>query len=102
MTGDQAQARQGGGAWEDIDDFTGLFAPGGDFLAYTRAAEDVVRHAPETRTTPLGSVDVTRYTFDIDGRSFAIQMREQMRDQAMREGLPASVSAWNCPASMPR
>ncbi|MDX1417341.1 MAG: hypothetical protein R3293_24255, partial [Candidatus Promineifilaceae bacterium] len=76
------------GAWEKIDDFTGLFAPGGDFLTYTRAAENVVRHAPETRSTAIGEISFTRYTFDINGRRYAEQMRGQLKDQAVREGLP--------------
>ncbi|MEZ4560619.1 MAG: hypothetical protein R2854_29995 [Caldilineaceae bacterium] len=50
------RARQGSGAWEEIDDFTGLFAPGGDFMAYTRAATDVVQHPPALRSTPLGEI----------------------------------------------
>ena len=92
IEGDQARARQGNGAWEEIDNFSGLFAPGGDFLAYTQAAQNVVRHAPELRATPLGDVRITRYTFDIDGRQFAIRMRKEMREQTVREGLPANVS----------
>ncbi|MCB0049066.1 MAG: hypothetical protein KDE24_05905, partial [Caldilinea sp.] len=92
IEGDQARARQGNGAWEEIDDFTGLFAPGGDFLAYTQAAQNVVRHAPEVRSTPLGEISITRYTFDIDGRKLAIHMRAEMSEEAMREGLPANAS----------
>ncbi|MFZ0548351.1 MAG: hypothetical protein WAM60_23085, partial [Candidatus Promineifilaceae bacterium] len=49
-----AYARQGTGEWEPIDDFSGLFAPGGDFLAYLSAADNVVSYAPEIKTTPLG------------------------------------------------
>ncbi|MDX1417512.1 MAG: hypothetical protein R3293_25125, partial [Candidatus Promineifilaceae bacterium] len=88
VEGQTAMARQGAGDWEEIDDFTGLFAPEGDFLTYTRAAENVVRHAPETRSTALGEISFTRYTFDINGRRYAEYMRGQLKDQAVREGLP--------------
>ncbi|MCB0111651.1 MAG: hypothetical protein KDE53_37265, partial [Caldilineaceae bacterium] len=74
VEGDSAQARQGNGAWEEIDNFIGLFAPGGDFTTYLGAATNVARQAPEMRTTPLGAVRFTRYTFDIDGRAHARRM----------------------------
>ncbi len=51
VDGDQADARTQHGEWEAIDNFTGLFAPSGDFLAYTQSADNVVRHAPELRNT---------------------------------------------------
>ncbi len=86
-----AQARKGNGAWEEIEDFTGLFAPGGDFMAYTRAAENVITHPPEVRSTLLGDIEVIRYTFDINGYKFATQMRSRMTEQANREGLPPGV-----------
>ncbi len=91
VEGAQAQARRAGGEWEAIEDFTGLFAPGGDFLAYTQAATNVVRHAPETRATALGDVVVTRYSFAIDGRHFARSLHGQLTGQAVAEGLPAAV-----------
>ncbi|MCB0086451.1 MAG: hypothetical protein KDE54_00930 [Caldilineaceae bacterium] len=91
VDGQTAMMRQGNGPWEEVDDFSGLFAPGGDFLGYTRAADNVVRHAPETVSTALGNVAITRYTFHINGRAFALQMQEQMRAQATRNGLPANV-----------
>ncbi|MCB0157620.1 MAG: thrombospondin type 3 repeat-containing protein, partial [Caldilineaceae bacterium] len=89
IDGDTARARQGSGPWEEIDDFTGLFAPGGDFMAYTRAATDVVQHPPTLRSTPLGDIMVTRYTFAIDGRRYAAQMLATMQAQAIAEGLPS-------------
>ncbi len=91
VDGQTAQARKGGGAWEEIDDFSGLFAPNGDFMAYTRAAKNVVAHEPEVLNTIVGQILVTRYTFDIDGYEYAQQMRGQLREQAVRDGLPPGV-----------
>ncbi|MEZ4664137.1 MAG: hypothetical protein R2911_41940 [Caldilineaceae bacterium] len=90
VDGQTAVMRQGNGPWQEVDDFSGLFAPDGDFLGYTRAATNVVRHAPEVVATALGNVKITRYTFDVDGRAFALQMHAQMRAQAIRNGLPAT------------
>ena len=54
VTGDTAEARQQNGDGEEIDNFTGLFAPGGDFVAYTRAAENIVNHGIDRRSTASG------------------------------------------------
>ena len=91
VTGDTALARRGDGAWEEIDGFSGLFAPGGDLMAYMRAADNVVNQGTEVRTTPRGEIEITRFTFDIDGRQFAANMRKQMMEQAVARGLPAGV-----------
>ncbi|MCB0086349.1 MAG: hypothetical protein KDE54_00420 [Caldilineaceae bacterium] len=91
IEGTTAQMRQGNGPWQEIDDFSNIFAPGGDFLSYTQFAKNAVRHGPERLETVAGPVEVTRYTFDIDGRAYALQMHAQMRQQALREGLPANV-----------
>ena len=69
VKGDTATARQGAGQWEEIEGFTGLFAPGGDLMAYTQAAKNVIAHGTTVRETPMGELAVTRYTFDIDGRA---------------------------------
>jgi len=51
VEGNQAYSRQGDQPWEAIEDFTGLFAPGGDFMAYLAAAENVRILEPETRNS---------------------------------------------------
>ncbi len=91
IDGDEAVARKGNGAWEEVEDFTGLFAPGGDFMAYVRAAENVVNHGAEIRSTVAGDIPVTLYTFDIDGRTIAEAMRAQLMEQARADGLPTNV-----------
>ncbi len=91
ITGDTAEARQGNGPWQEIENFTGLFAPGGDFLTYTRTAKNVINHGMELRSTVAGEFLVTRYTFDIDGRRMAERVRAQMTEQAIAGGLPATI-----------
>ncbi|MCB0072097.1 MAG: hypothetical protein KDE20_11590, partial [Caldilineaceae bacterium] len=93
VKGDTATARQGAGQWEEIEGFTGLFAPGGDLMAYTQAAKNVIAHGTTVRETPMGELAVTRYTFDIDGRQLAIYLHDQLIKQAVVDGLPASVQA---------
>ncbi|MCP4167230.1 MAG: hypothetical protein GY759_15275 [Chloroflexi bacterium] len=84
----RSYTRQGGGHWEETEDFTTMVAPGGDFMGYVQAAENVVRHEPEWRATIGEDYLVTRYTFDINGRKFAEYVREQMQQQ---EGLPPGI-----------
>ena len=38
---DRAYARRGAQDWQEINDFTGVFAPQGDFMAFLAAARDV-------------------------------------------------------------
>ncbi len=81
-----AHARQGAQPWAPIDDFSGMFAPGGDFMAYLAAADNVVRGDPERRSTALGEISFVRYSFDVNGRRFAEYMREQMTQQLTATG----------------
>ncbi len=84
----RAYAQQGAGDWQEIDDFTGLFAPEGDALAYLAAARDVVSQGRQTRA----GITFSRYTFRIDGRSFAALIRDQMERQLSEKGeLPPGV-----------
>ena len=41
IEGDQAYGRQMGGAWQQVDDFSGAFAPDSDLLAYLAGAKNV-------------------------------------------------------------
>lgn len=89
VDGDRAMARRPGGAWEETDDLAGAFAPQGDFLAYAAAAKDVQAQGSEQR----GGITFTRYTFRVDGPSFAAYLRAKMEQQLRAEGeLPPGVS----------
>jgi hypothetical protein len=88
--GNQAWARRGEGEWTEIRNFTGGYAPNGDFLAIVAAAENVrmeTRELPE----PTGGT-FTVFTFDVSGASYAEQMRIQMEKELRAAGqLPAGV-----------
>lgn len=82
-------ARQGGSAWEEVNDFTGLFAPAGDFLSYLAGVRNIQDAGSEARA----GVRFTRYTFDLNGPVFAEYMREQLQQQMAAEGkLPPGLS----------
>ncbi len=85
----QTMVRQGTGPWEAVDDFSGLFAFGGDFLSYLSAMREVARHEPETRA----GITFTRYTFELDWPALAVYMRDQMEDQLRQRGeLPLGIN----------
>ncbi len=102
VEGDRAFARQGAEPWQEVNDFTGLFAPEGDFLAYLAAARDAINQGTETRTLPprvggdrggAGEVTFTRYTFEINGPGFAAYLRDQLQQHLTETGeLPPGVS----------
>lgn len=88
----KASARQGTQPWQEINDFTSLFAPEGDFMAYLAAARDIADLGPENRAAGGLSITFTRYTFRIDGRSYAAYLRDQMEKQLASTGeLPPGV-----------
>jgi len=91
VAGDDVQARQGErGDWQTLEDFGGLFAPEGDFMAYLVAARDV-----QSETAADGRV---RYTFTVDGPRFAAYLREQLREQMAAAGELVP----NMPLELPR
>ncbi len=110
VDGDRAFTRRATGDWQEINDFTGAFAPQGDFLAYLAAAKDVVAHDTETRRLPSpsgrgdglprvlggggeGELTFTRYTFTIDSPRFAAYVRDQLEQQLAAKGqLPHGVT----------
>lgn len=89
VDGERARARQGKGAWETIDDFTGFFAPEGDFLTYLVAAKAIQDHGQETRN----GITFTRYTFAIDGPRYARHVHQQLTEQLRATGeLPHGIT----------
>jgi len=66
--------RAGTEEWSEIDSFTDVIAPQGDFMAWLRMVKNVRAHAPESR---LG-IKFTRYEFEINSRALAQLQAEQM------------------------
>lgn len=84
----KAVGRVGMSGWREVDDFSGLFAPDRDPLAYLAGAEDVRHVGTETRSW----VTIDRYAFRLDGPSFAAYMRDRMEEELVRKGeLPAGL-----------
>jgi hypothetical protein len=82
ITNDGAQARQNGGQWHPIGQFEGIFAPGGDPLAFLAVAQQVVPLGPIER----GGITLQRYQFEIDGLRFARMLKERMQAELNRKG----------------
>jgi hypothetical protein len=79
---DRALARQNAGEWQEIGNFAGFFAPQGDFMAFLSAAKDIANQGVETRIlAEVSAVSFTRYTFHIDGLSYANYLREEIQQQ---------------------
>ncbi|HEX9028232.1 MAG TPA: hypothetical protein VF823_03580, partial [Anaerolineales bacterium] len=100
--------RQAGGSWQEINDFSGSFAPGGDLLVYLVGAKNVVDLGTKTidlsipsyqgsqqdgspaAPSPASSTTYTRYAFDLDGPAMAEEVRQQWQRQLQEKGeLPA-------------
>jgi len=94
IEGDQAYGRQIGGTWQEVDDFSGAFAPGQDLMAYLAGAknvkrEDVKREDLDSRFTHHAS----RFTFDVDGPAFGAYLRDQLERHLIEKGeLPAGLT----------
>jgi len=89
VEGEHAYARQGTEDWQEINNFTSLFAPQGDFMAFLAAAKDVSRMEDEGLGTRGGS----RYAFRVDGRSYAAHVRDQLEAYLFEQGdLPPGLS----------
>ncbi len=92
---DRALARQGTDEWREIDNFTGLFAPQGDFMAFLAAAKDIASQGTETRQVAnlQTVVRFTRYTFRVDGLSYARYLREKIEQRLLdNHELPPGVN----------
>jgi uncharacterized repeat protein (TIGR01451 family) len=82
ITDDRAEARQGDGAWQPIENFSAALAPGGDFLAFLSAASELT---PLEDTTVDGRT-LRRYGFTIDGPRFAEAMAQRSAELLIARG----------------
>ena len=87
-----AQARQGQGEWQEIDNIADLFAPGGDPMAFLAGMKNVT--VGESRSVDLNGLTIngTQYLFDLDGPVLAEHLRARLERQLQEQGkLPAGV-----------
>ncbi|MAT96582.1 MAG: hypothetical protein CL608_05510 [Anaerolineaceae bacterium] len=86
----QAMAQQGNGQWQELDNFTGSFAPDGDFLAYLAAAKEIAFTGNQSRDIPTAAGMENRtfavYTFTVDGPGFAAYARDRAQASLAAEG----------------
>jgi hypothetical protein len=106
VEGDRAFVRKepaGGGdeSWEEVEDFGGgLFGSGSDPMAFLAAAKDITDQGTDTRPIPdlqgdrgLHAISFTRYTFRVDGHSYAVYVRDQIEQHLAEKGeLPPGVT----------
>ncbi|MFN8446941.1 MAG: LamG-like jellyroll fold domain-containing protein [Caldilineaceae bacterium] len=82
-------ARRGTEEWQEADGMADGLAPQGDFLSYLQAMRNVEAHTPESRA----GIQLTRYSFTIDGPTFAAYVRDQMQAAMHAKGeLPLNVN----------
>jgi len=86
--------RAGSDTWEPVEDFSGNFAPGSDLMSYLAGIKNVKRLGTEARGLPgSGEVRFTRYTFEMDGPTLAIYMRDRLEQVLLQQGkLPPGVT----------
>ncbi|HFQ94402.1 MAG TPA: hypothetical protein ENK32_10360, partial [Anaerolineae bacterium] len=84
VAGGRALGRVNDGPWQEVDNATNFFAPGGDPLQFLNAAEQISEAGRESRA----GISFTRYTFLINSDTFARQMRRQFEEQLAQDGAP--------------
>ncbi len=86
----KAMAQQNNGEWQELDNFTGAFAPDGDFLAFLAAAKNITLTGNQSRMVPTGTGMETRtfavYAFQVDGPGFAAYARDRAQASLAAEG----------------
>lgn len=78
--------------WEEIEDFSGAFAPGGDLMAFLAGAKNVrVRDGSESQLAEIPHL--AAYSFDFDGPAFGLYLRDQLEKHLRKTGeLPAGLT----------
>ncbi|MCB9434659.1 MAG: hypothetical protein H6668_22070 [Ardenticatenaceae bacterium] len=94
VEGTTAYGRVGAGEWQEVDNFSDVFAPGGDPLGFLAGATNVAQGETMTRSFDNApTITLTRYTFDFDGAPFADYLRQQMEATMQKQGeLPVGIS----------
>ena len=97
IEGDDAYGRQIGGLWQEIDNFSGAFAPGNDLMVYLAGARNVRESASQRVGESANQRDsyasrLTHYVFDFNGPQVAAYVRDQLEDHLREQGeLPAGL-----------
>ena len=70
--------------WEEINDFSSSFAPGGDPISFLSGMSNVQATGTDSRTLGDVSLNFTTYSFDLNGAEMANYV-SQITDQMLRE-----------------
>ncbi len=82
IEGEQAYGRASGGAWQEMDNFSGGFAPGNDSMAYLVGAKNIREISTET----YSQLTIERYAFTLNGPALAEHIRAQLEDHLRQNG----------------
>ena len=77
--GEKTWSRRGQGEWEEMQDVSSAFLPGGDPLGFFYGMRNIQDAGPDVRSFPNAGFELTfqRYTFDFDGPAFGRYITEQ-------------------------
>jgi len=94
VEGDRAFAKQGDQDWQEVNNFTNIFAQHGDLLAFVTAAQNI---SIKTNCPLLTDTDENSqagcYTFEIDGPRYATYVRDQLQSYLAEKGeLPPNIN----------
>lgn len=90
VDGERAYVRSNSGGWHEIQNFTGLFAPGGDFSVFLSSVKDARLVTPDSRADEAAGL--TRFAFEVDGASLANRLHKEMERQMREDGeLPPGI-----------
>ena len=97
IEGDRAYVRPAGGEWKEVEDFSASFAPDNDPLAYLAGMVNVREMPAETSLPGSEGVDedaltfhVSRFTFQMDGPTYAAYLRDRLESQLRGTGRAAA------------
>ncbi len=83
-------ARRNSSDWQEVSNFADALMPQADFTTFLAGATDIKedRETGDVQTSPAtGNAQlITRYTYRIDGPTFANYLRERTREQMVRRG----------------
>ncbi|GIK56874.1 MAG: DUF11 domain-containing protein [Chloroflexi bacterium] len=80
----RTRIRRENGPWEELPNVLDTFAPQGDFLSFLVAAQNVQSFDEAQDGSP--NLQSPHFTYDIDSAAFAVYLRDQLQNQALRQG----------------
>ncbi|MEM7800568.1 MAG: hypothetical protein AAF633_15335, partial [Chloroflexota bacterium] len=80
--------------WEEVNDFSGSFAPGGDPISFLSGMSNVQETGNDERTVGEISISFTTYSFDLNGPEMAVYVNRISTEMLQRQGeLPQGMTS---------